>query len=448
MNGKLNDTYYIDTNVLRSTTVPTISRSKSNIANAIKCFDNLTMPKNFSQESELNNIIKRLKQVDVNVKDMIKYINDRIKEAEAAKKAAQALAKSLNILDLNKNLNMTPVYLPEGMNNKNVIPFSNEYLQNLYDKTMATVYEKKYLEYGKVYEKKYLEYGKVYDLYKIIKENGADAIQSMAPAGNNNIFLYIGMKEVEKDMYGFPKLDKDGNKIKKDSGVMIARYNPESGDIEVLRKNIWEDLGKDRVGHGGEGSTYNIDAGKLIIINHKKDESSVFELDPDSKTTEYTEYKIPHYCRDLAYDKKNKQLLGFLQYDKIVTFMERNESKKRYDEKKTITLENNGEEFKNVQGMSADGKYIYLYDSNHKDKMSEEEWKVHKYNYDGKKVGEYYVYNKEKENIYNEKGFKEREVESGYTDNNNKSYICGPYSIVEVTNYKSDSFSTILVSNK
>ena len=98
--------------------------------------------------------------------------------------------------------------------------------------------------------------------------------------------------------------------------------------------------------------------------------------------------------------------------------------------------------------MSADGKYIYLYDSNHKNKMSEEEWKVHKYNYDGKKVSEYYVYNKEKENIYNEKGFKEREVESGYTDNNDKSYICGPYSIVEVTNYKSDSFSTILVSNK
>ena len=66
MNGKLNDTFYIDKNVLRSTTVPTISRSKSNIVNAIKCFDNLTMPKNFSQESELNNIIKRLKQLDVN----------------------------------------------------------------------------------------------------------------------------------------------------------------------------------------------------------------------------------------------------------------------------------------------------------------------------------------------------------------------------------------------
>jgi len=71
MNGKLNDTFYIDTNVLRSTTVPTISRSKSNITNAIKCFDNLTMPKNFSQESELNNIIKRLKQVDVNVNNIL-----------------------------------------------------------------------------------------------------------------------------------------------------------------------------------------------------------------------------------------------------------------------------------------------------------------------------------------------------------------------------------------
>lgn len=93
------------------------------------------------------------------------------------------------------------------------------------------------------------------------------------------------------------------------------------------------------------------------------------------------------YLQNL-YDKNNKQLVGFLQDDKIVTFMERNESKKRYDEKKTITLENNGEEFKH------------------------------------------------------------REVESGYTDNNDKSYICGPYSIVEVTNYKSDSFSTILVSNK
>ena len=433
MNGKLNDTFHIDTNVLRSTTVPTISRSKSNITNAIKCFDNLTMPKNFSQELELNNLIKRLKQVDVNVKDIIKYINDRIREAEAAEKVAQALAKSLNILDLNKNLNMTHAYLPEGMNNENVIPFSKKYLQNLYDKTMATVYEKKYLEYGKVI-----------DLKSKIKEKGGDAIQGMAYDGKN-LYLYIGMKKVEKNMFGFPKLDKDGNKIKKDSGVMIARYNSESGDLEVIRKNVREDLGEDRVGHG-EGSTYNIDAGKLIIKNHNKDESSVFELDP--KTTKYTEYKIPHYCRDLAYDKKNKQLLGFLQDDKTVTFMERNEKKKKYEEKDKITLENNGEKFKNVQGMSADGKYIYLYDSNHKNKMSEEEWKVHKYNYDGKKVGEYYVYNKEKENIYNEKGFKEREVESGYTDNNNKSYICGPYSIVEVTNYKSDSFSTILVSNK
>ena len=433
MNGKLNDTFYIDTNVLRSTTVPTISRSKSNIANAIKCFHNLTMPKNFSQELELNNLIKRLKQVDVNVKDIIKYINDRIREAEAAEKVAQALAKSLNILDLNKNLNMTHAYLPEGMNNENVIPFSKKYLQNLYDKTMATVYEKKYLEYGKVI-----------DLKSKIKEKGGDAIQGMAYDGKN-LYLYIGMKKVEKNMFGFPKLDKDGNKIKKDSGVMIARYNSESGDLEVIRKNVREDLGEDRVGHG-EGSTYNIDAGKLIIKNHNKDESSVFELDP--KTTKYTEYKIPHYCRDLAYDKKNKQLLGFLQDDKTVTFMERNEKKKKYEEKDKITLENNGEKFKNVQGMSADGKYIYLYDSNHKNKMSEEEWKVHKYNYDGKKVGEYYVYNKEKENIYNEKGFKEREVESGYTDNNDKSYICGPYSIVEVTNYKSDSFSTILVSNK
>ena len=433
MNGKLNDTFHIDTNVLRSTTVPTISRSKSNIANAIKCFHNLTMPKNFSQELELNNIIKRLKQVDVNVKDIIKYINDRIREAEAAEKVAQALAKSLNILDLNKNLNMTHAYLPEGMNNENVIPFSKKYLQNLYDKTMATVYEKKYLEYGKVI-----------DLKSKIKEKGGDAIQGMAYDGKN-LYLYIGMKKVEKNMFGFPKLDKDGNKIKKDSGVMIARYNSESGDLEVIRKNVREDLGEDRVGHG-EGSTYNIDAGKLIIKNHNKDESSVFELDP--KTTKYTEYKIPHYCRDLAYDKKNKQLLGFLQDDKTVTFMERNEKKKKYEEKDKITLENNGEKFKNVQGMSADGKYIYLYDSNHKNKMSEEEWKVHKYNYDGKKVGEYYVYNKEKENIYNEKGFKEREVESGYTDNNDKSYICGPYSIVEVTNYKSDSFSTILVSNK
>ena len=433
MNGKLNDTFHIDTNVLRSTTVPTISRSKSNITNAIKCFDNLTMPKNFSQELELNNLIKRLKQVDVNVKDIIKYINDRIREAEAAEKVAQDLAKSLNILDLNKNLNMTHAYLPEGMNNENVIPFSKKYLQNLYDKTMATVYEKKYLEYGKVI-----------DLKSKIKEKGGDAIQGMAYDGKN-LYLYIGMKKVEKNMFGFPKLDKDGNKIKKDSGVMIARYNSESGDLEVIRKNVREDLGKDRVGHG-EGSTYNIDAGKLIIKNHNKDESSVFELDP--KTTKYTEYKIPHYCRDLAYDKKNKQLLGFLQDDKTVTFMERNEKKKKYEEKDKITLENNGEKFKNVQGMSADGKYIYLYDSNHKNKMSEEEWKVHKYNYDGKKVGEYYVYNKEKENIYNEKGFKEREVESGYTDNNDKSYICGPYSIVEVTNYKSDSFSTILVSNK
>ena len=433
MNGKLNDTFHIDTNVLRSTTVPTISRSKSNITNAIKCFDNLTMPKNFSQELELNNLIKRLKQVDVNVKDIIKYINDRIREAEAAEKVAQDLAKFLNILDLNKNLNMTHAYLPEGMNNENVIPFSKKYLQNLYDKTMATVYEKKYLEYGKVI-----------DLKSKIKEKGGDAIQGMAYDGKN-LYLYIGMKKVEKNMFGFPKLDKDGNKIKKDSGVMIARYNSESGDLEVIRKNVREDLGKDRVGHG-EGSTYNIDAGKLIIKNHNKDESSVFELDP--KTTKYTEYKIPHYCRDLAYDKKNKQLLGFLQDDKTVTFMERNEKKKKYEEKDKITLENNGEKFKNVQGMSADGKYIYLYDSNHKNKMSEEEWKVHKYNYDGKKVGEYYVYNKEKENIYNEKGFKEREVESGYTDNNDKSYICGPYSIVEVTNYKSDSFSTILVSNK
>ena len=433
MNGKLNDTYYIDTNVLRSTTVPTISRSKSNIANAIKCFDNLTMPKNFSQELELNNIIKRLKQVDVNVKDIIKYINDRIREAEAAEKVAQALAKSLNMQDLAKNLNMTSIYLPEGMNNENVIPFSNEYLQNLYDKTMATVYEKIYFEYGKVI-----------DLESKIKEIGGDAIQGIVYDGKN-LYLSIGKKEIVKNMYGLPKRDKNGNIIKKDSGVIIAKYDFKSDNLEVLIENTWEDLGENRAQHG-ESLAYNNDEGKLLIKNYNKAESSLYELDP--KTTEYTEYKIPQYYRDIAYDKNNKQLVGFLQNDKIVTFMERNESKKRYDEKKTITLENNGEEFKNVQGMSVDGKYIYLYDSNHKNKMPEEEWKVHKYNYDGKKVGEYYVYNKEKENIYNEKGFKEREVESGYTDNFNNSYICGPYSIVEVTNYKSDSFSTILVSNK
>ncbi|MBR0427158.1 MAG: hypothetical protein IJK18_03035 [Clostridia bacterium] len=436
MNTRSDAIFLIDSNALRSNTIPTTIRTKSNIANAINCFNKLDMPKNFTKTSELRNIINRLIKVEEELDNIVEYINKKIKDFETAEKRAQTMAKSLNTQDLTKTFNITPIYLPEGMNNGNVIPFSNEYLQTLYDKTMAKVYT--------VYEKKHFEYGRVINLELQIKEIGGDAIQSIVYDGKN-VYLSIGMKEIEKDINGFPKQDKNGNKIKKDCGVIIAKYDFEKKELEVLIKNTWKVLGENRAKHG-ESIAYNNDVGNILIKNYKKDESSVFELNLNTKVI--TQYKIPQYYRDIAYDKNNKQLLGFIQNNKTVTFMERSESEKRYKEMCTITLKNNGEKFNNVQGMSCDGKYIYLYDSNHEDKMPKEEWKVHKFKYDGTKVGEYFVSDKENEIKYNEIGFKHREVESGYIDNYNNSYICGPYSIVEITNYKSNSYSTLLVSNK
>ena len=75
MKAKTIDTFSINTDALMSTTVPTTTRSKSNITKAINCFKELTMPKNFSKTSELNNVINTLKQVEENVNGIIDYIN-------------------------------------------------------------------------------------------------------------------------------------------------------------------------------------------------------------------------------------------------------------------------------------------------------------------------------------------------------------------------------------
>lgn len=95
MNTK-SDVISVDTGALRNKTIPTTTRSKTNIAKAINCFDKLTMPKNFSQESELNNIISRLKLVEKDVNGIITYINEEIEKFDKVEKNAQAMVASLN----------------------------------------------------------------------------------------------------------------------------------------------------------------------------------------------------------------------------------------------------------------------------------------------------------------------------------------------------------------
>lgn len=96
MKAKTIDTFSINTDALMSTTVPTTTRSKSNITKAINCFKELTMPKNFSKTSELNNVINILKQVEENVNGIIDYINKEIEKSEENEKNAQEIAASLN----------------------------------------------------------------------------------------------------------------------------------------------------------------------------------------------------------------------------------------------------------------------------------------------------------------------------------------------------------------
>ena len=247
MYNKSDGEILIDSKALSNTTIPKLIKAETNVADAINCFNSLVMPKNFTRTSELRNCINRLIQLKKDINSIIEYVNKKIKDFEVVEKRTQTMAKSINTQDLTKTFNITPIYLPEEMNNGNVIPFSNEYLQTLYDNTMAKVYT--------VYEKKHFEYGRVINLESQIREIGGDAIQSIVYDGKN-MYLSIGMKEIEKDINGLPKQDKNGNKIKKDCGVIIAKYDLENKELEILIKNTWKVLGENRAKHG-ESIAYN-----------------------------------------------------------------------------------------------------------------------------------------------------------------------------------------------
>lgn len=86
----------VDTKGLRNNTIPQASRTNSNIAKARKCFNNISMPKNFTKKTELTGIINRLAQIEKDVDGIIKYINQKTNDFEAAEKKAQAMAAGLN----------------------------------------------------------------------------------------------------------------------------------------------------------------------------------------------------------------------------------------------------------------------------------------------------------------------------------------------------------------
>ncbi|MBR0427164.1 MAG: hypothetical protein IJK18_03065 [Clostridia bacterium] len=81
---------------MRNNTIPQASRINSNIAKARNCFNNISMPKNFTKKAELTGIINRLAQVEKDVDGIIKYINQKTNDFEAAEKKAQAMAAGLN----------------------------------------------------------------------------------------------------------------------------------------------------------------------------------------------------------------------------------------------------------------------------------------------------------------------------------------------------------------
>lgn len=67
-------TTYVNTSALRNATIPKTKTTKSNVANARNCFNNLTLPEKCSKKTELANGISNLSQIEKTVDGIIKYI--------------------------------------------------------------------------------------------------------------------------------------------------------------------------------------------------------------------------------------------------------------------------------------------------------------------------------------------------------------------------------------
>ena len=451
----------------------TTSHNKKAILDLFKAREQLRgikMPENFSKAIQLSEIPKRIEKVERDIEGINSYIDSIISKYKVAQNKSKdevndylkVLSASLyrnefGIAKQNKDIkswqisatptranlsNLSYWYknkeIDNNLSKKMTYPFSNEYLQKKYDNTKALImknnmyslldtnYERRKIQItnkkqeniiNSINEEKFFHVSDNIDLLeKIQKDLGGDAIQSMTYDGKD-IILSIGKKQ-------------NGT----DSGGIIAKYNPKTGKLKEFI-DLWKTIGAERAGHM-EGITYNSKDNTIIVKNYKKDESSIFEI--NNKTKEITEYKVPEYYRDLAYDETNHQLIGFKKDDKTFTFLTRNDVTKEYGNPKNVNLDYN-KDFENIQGISCDKQYIYLYQSDHEDKLSQDEWKTYVFDYKGRKVDEYKIGN----------GFIHwKEVESGFTDKDNNLWICGPFEVAKVKNYKSGPKTTTVASNK
>ncbi len=478
---------YISDSKLRQTTEPQINKAKSNLDLAQNSLMQIIIPDNFSYSSELSKIQGRIEQIKKDVGDINSYIEAKIDEYNNADKKSMKLANSLlkglsgitgalgktifGTPAQNANANPSSSWLPKNMlnnpdyeyylqtqagnitkDNKTIFPYSEAYMEKKYAKTMAEIRNKNltllanYTKDGlksaasvggiKAYaseilsNEKYFDVDNTVDLKNRLREDfGVDSIQGMAYDGEN-LVLAGSVRKTILDSKGNVILDSNGNKVKEDIGGKILKYNSETDELTEFMDLTNDFISKEEIGHF-QVLAYNNVANAYVIRNYAK-EKAAFEI--DNKTKKVTEYKLPDTYRVLTYDEKNNKLIGLKQDDKIITFLTRNESKKEYDNPEEVPLK--GEfEFKNIQNISCDENYIYLYQSGHKIEVPEEDWKTFVFDYDGKKVAEFKI----------REGLNHPELEGGCKDKDNNHWVAANFEIGRVN--KSDFANTTMASN-